>query len=346
MSSNAIRQASHAGSWYESDGHHLDEQLSNWLGEATRRTDKRLNARAIIAPHAGYSYSGPTAAFAYQHIDPTNIDRVFLLGPSHHYSLTTCALTSHSQYETPLYNIPVDTQLTSELASTGLFSTMNKQQDADEHSLEMHLPYIAKVFEKWVVHRWLVADLFLCRPAESVSIFNWFLFLSVRSIRRSLRNTADCSLRISAIQEISLLSHRTSVIGVRSTVVLRFLSTFVECLGRRFSYTPQDPSDGEIWQHIEKLDHQGMELIEKLNLTDFHAYLRSTDNTICGRYPISLLLAVSVEHRLCWTFALMFILDYWTSKKGHSIESTASVFDAIRQICSIQSSEEIEWFQC
>lgn len=62
--------------------------------------------------------------------------------------------------------------------------------------------------------------------------------------------------------------------------------------GRRFSYTPHNPSDGEIWQHIEKLDHQGMELIEKLNLADFHAYLRATDNTICGRYPISLLLAV------------------------------------------------------
>ena len=65
------------------------------------------------------------------------------------------------------------------------------------------------------------------------------------------------------------------------------------CLGRRFSYQPHNPADGEIWQHIEKLDHQGMELIEKMNLADFHKYLRATDNTICGRYPISLLLAVS-----------------------------------------------------
>jgi len=61
--------------------------------------------------------------------------------------------------------------------------------------------------------------------------------------------------------------------------------------GRKFSYTPYTPSDGEIWQYIQKLDHQGMELIEKMNLTDFHGYLRSTDNTICGRYPISVLLS-------------------------------------------------------
>lgn len=62
--------------------------------------------------------------------------------------------------------------------------------------------------------------------------------------------------------------------------------------GRRFSYTPHNPADGEIWQHIEKLDHQGMNLIEKMSLPEFHSYLRATDNTICGRYPISLLLAV------------------------------------------------------
>lgn len=62
--------------------------------------------------------------------------------------------------------------------------------------------------------------------------------------------------------------------------------------GRRFSYTPHNPADGEIWQHIEKLDHQGMDLIETMNLQEFQKYLRATDNTICGRYPISLLLAV------------------------------------------------------
>jgi AmmeMemoRadiSam system protein B len=148
MSSNSIREASHAGSWYESNGKNLDQQLSTWLAEATSTTNNRLKARAIIAPHAGYTYSGPTAAFAYGHIDPTDIDRVFLLGPSHHYSLNTCALTNHTQYETPLYNIQVDTQISSELYKTGLFTIMNKQQDSDEHSLEMHLPYIAKVFEK------------------------------------------------------------------------------------------------------------------------------------------------------------------------------------------------------
>ena len=149
MSSNSTREASHAGSWYESDGSYLHQQLSNWLTEATNSSTNRLKARAIIAPHAGYTYSGPTAAYAYRHIDPTDIERVFLLGPSHHYSLNTCALTNHSLYQTPLYNIKIDTQISNELYQTGLFTIMNRQQDSDEHSLEMHLPYIAKVFEKY-----------------------------------------------------------------------------------------------------------------------------------------------------------------------------------------------------
>ncbi len=148
MSTNSVREASHAGSWYEADRKYLDQQLSTWLSEATSGTNNQFKARAIIAPHAGYTYSGPTAAFAYKHIDPIDIDHVFLLGPSHHYSLNTCALTNHTHYETPLYDIKINTHITNELHKTGLFSKMNKQQDEDEHSLEMHLPYIAKVFER------------------------------------------------------------------------------------------------------------------------------------------------------------------------------------------------------
>ncbi len=80
----------------------------------------RLKARAIIAPHVGYTYSRPTAVFACKPIDPTDFYPVFHPGPSH-----------HTYYQ------------------TSSFSMMNKQQDSDKHSLEIHLPYIAKVFEKY-----------------------------------------------------------------------------------------------------------------------------------------------------------------------------------------------------
>lgn len=83
--------------------------------------------------------------------------------------LSGCAISSVSKYCTPLYDLTLDTQgmiswliesntnnyfqtslVYEELQSTGCFEWMNLETDEDEHSIEMHLPYIAKVFEKWV----------------------------------------------------------------------------------------------------------------------------------------------------------------------------------------------------
>ncbi|KAJ2884564.1 hypothetical protein IWW38_005415, partial [Coemansia aciculifera] len=92
----AVRKASHAGSWYTDDGEQLDEELASWLEAVpatvstvatTSETETPVpmrGVRAIIGPHAGLSYSGETAAYAYKSIDTTGIKRVFILGPSHH----------------------------------------------------------------------------------------------------------------------------------------------------------------------------------------------------------------------------------------------------------------------
>ena len=66
-------------------------------------------------------------------------------GPSHHVRLSTCALTGCSSYETPLYNLTVDQEVNRELLGTGEFEVMSLEVDEDEHSMEMHMPFIAKV---------------------------------------------------------------------------------------------------------------------------------------------------------------------------------------------------------
>lgn len=76
--------------------------------------------------------------------------RVFILGPSHHVRIRGCALSIADKYETPLYDLQIDTQINAELEKTGKFSWMDMNTDEDEHSIEMHLPYIAKVMEEWV----------------------------------------------------------------------------------------------------------------------------------------------------------------------------------------------------
>lgn len=79
----------------------------------------------------------------------TNSKRVFLLGPSHHAYLTKCALTKCSEYETPLGNLIIDREITQTLYDTGKFQWMTQQTDEDEHSLEMHLPYVYKMLSKY-----------------------------------------------------------------------------------------------------------------------------------------------------------------------------------------------------
>jgi len=147
--SRSTRSASHAGSWYTAEDEVLSGELSKWLNQVDDQAETYpiSGCKAIIAPHAGYSYSGPAAAWAYKSIDISNIKRVFILGPSHHYYLQGCALSKCTVYETPIGNLPIDIETVKELKETREFESMSRQSDEDEHSIEMHLPYIRKIFE-------------------------------------------------------------------------------------------------------------------------------------------------------------------------------------------------------
>lgn len=146
MSNRVVcREASHAGSWYSASGSQLNAQLEGWLSKAESTIKP---ARAIIAPHAGYTYCGGCAAYAYKQIDPSVTRRVFILGPSHHVPLSRCALSPAEIYRTPLYDLRIDHKVYADLWKTGLFERMSLQTDEDEHSIEMHLPYTAKAMER------------------------------------------------------------------------------------------------------------------------------------------------------------------------------------------------------
>jgi len=137
-----VRRAEHAGSWYTDDGDDLSRELDEYLSRATTTPDG--HPCAIIAPHAGYRFSGPCAAYAYKQIDPTKVERVFILGPSHHVFLRTCALSEAGAYSTPIGDVPIDQDVYQELHATGEFETMSLDVDEAEHSLEMHMPYVIK----------------------------------------------------------------------------------------------------------------------------------------------------------------------------------------------------------
>lgn len=119
-------------------------------------------------PHAGYTYSGETAAWAYRQISPAIVKRIFILGPSHHVRLRKCALSVCKKYKTPLYDLKIDAGIVAELDATKEFQWMDMKTDEDEHSIEMHLPYIAKVMEEF-------KDQFTIVPGIS----DFFLFIYI-----------------------------------------------------------------------------------------------------------------------------------------------------------------------
>lgn len=78
---------------------------------------------------------------------------MFVLGPSHHVYLPNCALPSPkcSAYETPLGLLQLDTLTLDQLRKTKVFAEMDKETDEDEHSIEMHLPYIRHIFKEYAI---------------------------------------------------------------------------------------------------------------------------------------------------------------------------------------------------
>ncbi|KAI1295630.1 Protein MEMO1 [Halotydeus destructor] len=245
------RRATHAGSWYSGSSRELRSQLDNWLNAAG--PSAHGPARAIIAPHAGYQYCGACAAFAYREIDPSIVRRVFILGPSHHVRLSGCALSPAKTYKTPFYELQIDQKIYEELNNTSLFEEMSMHTDEDEHSIEMHLPYVAKVMDgqQFTIVPVLVGSLTPEKEAIYGKVFSKYL--------------------------------------ANPDNVFVISSDFCHW-GSRFHYQHYDKDHGEIYQSIQKLDEMGMSIIEDLSPSGFTSYLKKYGNTICGRHPIGVLL--------------------------------------------------------
>ncbi|XP_065661006.1 protein MEMO1 isoform X2 [Hydra vulgaris] len=255
----SFRRASHAGSWYSDSGEQLNKQLEQWLSEVNV---KSTPARALISPHAGYTYCGACAAYAYKQINPMTIKRIFILGPSHHVALPGCAVTQTTSYETPLYNLKIDNLINNELLETGKFNIMSKETDENEHSIEMQLPFIAKVMESNKDNFTVVPILVGSTSHEQERLYG-IIF------SKYLKNPEN----------------------------LFVISSDFCHWGKRFRFTPYDKSKGEIYESIEDLDKMGMKYIEQLDTNSFYKYLEKFSNTICGRHPIGILLNAVNEVR-------------------------------------------------
>ncbi|MBF0247529.1 MAG: AmmeMemoRadiSam system protein B [Alphaproteobacteria bacterium] len=152
------RRPAVAGAFYPADPAVLAAQVRGFLDEAAAERGSRP-PKAIIAPHAGYVYSGPVAAYAYKLLAPLKgtIQRVVLLGPCHRVAVRGVALTSADVYLTPLGEIAVDHGLDAALMALPGVSVVDATH-IPEHSLEVHLPFLQEVLGDFVLIPMVVGD--------------------------------------------------------------------------------------------------------------------------------------------------------------------------------------------
>ncbi len=138
-----------AGTFYPADPKQLHAMLDQYLNDA--ETAAKV-PKAIIAPHAGYIYSGPVAASAYIRLKKANdlITRVVLIGPSHRVAFNGLAVSKAKNFITPLGAILVD-QAAVEAIAPLPFVDYLEQAHKQEHSLEVHLPFLQEMLDYFAI---------------------------------------------------------------------------------------------------------------------------------------------------------------------------------------------------
>lgn len=133
-----IRRSAIAGTWYPGSERGLARTVEGFF---SRVEPPQISGelRALIVPHAGYSYSGQAAAYAYSQLHGSEFDTVVILGPSHRAWLDNYAVSTEDGYETPLGVVELDKEFITLLSD--LVPLQRISRDA-EHSLEIQLPFL------------------------------------------------------------------------------------------------------------------------------------------------------------------------------------------------------------
>ncbi len=141
VKASEIRRSVIAGSWYPGTKDELEQMLDGFLARAERE-ELEGKLMGLIAPHAGYIYSGQVAAYAYKQLEGLSFERVAVISPVHRMYVGRFAVTDKAYYETPLGLVEVDGELVDAIdEAIGL----NRLERDNEHSLEIQLPFLQRM---------------------------------------------------------------------------------------------------------------------------------------------------------------------------------------------------------
>ncbi len=156
---STIRPAAVAGSFYPGDAPALAAEVAAYLAEAVPGAAHARAPKAIIAPHAGYMYSGAIAGSIYARLAPLAgiVRRVVLAGPAHRVYVKGVAIPSAQGFASPLGTVALDLGALAALRKLP-FVEVNDRAHAHEHSLEVHLPFLQAVLGEFALVPLVVGD--------------------------------------------------------------------------------------------------------------------------------------------------------------------------------------------
>jgi len=141
-----IRPSPLAGRWYDSDPAALARSVDGYL-DGAQLPELDGEVIAVIAPHAGHTYSGLVAGYAFAALRGRSPDLVAVVAPMHHPYDELLITTAHDAYSTPLGEIPVDKDALRELDGllrSELHFGLSPVENDPEHSLEIELPFLQR----------------------------------------------------------------------------------------------------------------------------------------------------------------------------------------------------------
>ncbi len=143
-----VRQPAVAGLFYPVDARTLIRQVTELLERAKTKKIKG-ELKALISPHAGYTYSGLTAAYGYKLLENKKYDTVVIISPSHREYFKGVSMFPGNCYKTPLGDVPIDMELSNEIIAEEKLVFHSMSGHHDEHALEVQLPFLQMTLEKF-----------------------------------------------------------------------------------------------------------------------------------------------------------------------------------------------------
>lgn len=150
FSQTNIKEPNVSGQFYSDDPEKLSAEIDTYLNKASVPVvDQHIEV--MIAPHAGYMYSGPVAGYGFKAVQPKKYKTIIILAPSHYYPFDGVSIWAEGGFKTPFGVAPVDTEFAKQLLAKNSKFLFTPAVFEKEHSLEVEIPFLQKIYKDFKI---------------------------------------------------------------------------------------------------------------------------------------------------------------------------------------------------